>query len=88
MPLENDSASQPGDSPAETGLEFFTDEQLWDELARRFDGLLLVGEKGRSRSQVGYLCFWHGSAITGLGLADYARLKLQSHIAELEVDDT
>lgn len=86
--MSSENEKEPGDSSTETGLEFFTDDQIWNELQRRFDSLLLVGEKERNAMQVGYLCFWHGSAISGLGLAEYAKIRLKSHIHELEDDDT
>lgn len=66
--------------PLATDLSFATDEELWDALKVRFDGLILIGKRNHPTAEqpFGWMdrMRMHGDSATIRGLITFAGLQL------------
>jgi hypothetical protein len=69
-------------------VEFYTDQELFNELGRRFKGFVFVGEcltKESVSSSVMHNPMWfHGSYASILGYLEYGMLRVSKQITEME----
>ena len=65
-----------------TDLTFATDDELVIELMRRYRNILIVAEYEirNDDNRLGIIYNWSGGWTAGLGLAERARIKIQSEI--------
>lgn len=65
-------------------LEDATTLELMEELASRFDAVVLVWECDEPRGdRVGFNLCWRGSTITVRGLLDFAKIRLDAQVARV-----
>jgi len=74
-----------GSSPDDDGpLAFYTDEQLWEEIYRRYDTALFVGERIQDKKRCFVRFDYKGSTIQALGMGQYAMIIAAQRARDLK----
>ncbi len=68
-------------------LELSTLDEIRAELHKRFDKYLLVTEKDRNETEVETACNWKGSVLTGIGMAEYAKMRIMTGYNPIAMGD-
>lgn len=60
----------------ESGLEFFTDEELFNELAKRHTALIVAGTKSREETLEEFCLQWEGGCYAAIGVLEKSKTKI------------
>lgn len=77
----------PDDVTEENPLEFFTDEELFRELAKRCTHAVFIFEKDISDSQCKTNFMYRGGHVGAIGLCEYAKNMILMGVVDDGADD-